>query len=140
MEIQNMLNRYRMMAVSIVTLSATAYVCPSYAIWYPCPAPSAVVAGNYAPFTVCKGNISNAQQLVIAYSNTTNPEATTFWGVCRYDNLNTGAEVYLKVIVNGIQDVLPAKWLGGPNFVCGSEASRYKAVGVGTVQFNVDVD
>lgn len=73
MEIQNVLNRYRMIAVGLVTLSTTAYFSPSYAIWYPCPAPSAVVAGNYAPFTVCKGNTSNAQRLMTLTLNEIDP-------------------------------------------------------------------
>lgn len=116
----------RKLVVAALTWSTIALAQTTYANWYSCPTPESIAKGEYAPFILCSGNISNAKSLNMIYTNVFK-KSTTYLGVCKYRNPNTLAEVYFKVPLHGQNDVLPSSgWNGGGGlYMCGIEANGF---------------
>jgi len=119
--------KIKTIAALLTAVNALMVIGTSYASWHSCPTASDVADGNYAPFILCSGNIENAKILNMVFTNAFNNNSD-YWGLCKYQNPNTLATVYVKIPLHSAKDVTPSaeNWLAmGGQYVCGFEQRAY---------------
>jgi hypothetical protein len=127
MTYQRQLYCKRKIIVSLFTAVTALIAGTSYASWYSCPTPSDIAAGHYAPFILCSGKVEDAKTLNMVYTNAFK-NSSDYWGLCKYRNPNTLADVYVKIPIHGANDVTPTadNWLAmSGQYACGFEQRAY---------------